>query len=499
MAKVVLTADKSMMVSFPATLYTGFLSCLPTKVMPEFIYSRVLPPVMANEDGTTDFPVMSLRGVESICVNSGFERKNIKIGHPDYLGKVIDNDTKIVGVSAIDPRGIGPETTFWSSIFNGPTHNKVKFAKLMQEIARLKKKYNFQVVMGGPGSWQLARESIMDAYGVDHVVIGEGENVIPDLFEDIISNGDLSKRVHSGKVPEVNEVHPILGPTNSSIVEIARGCGRGCHFCGPNVSGRQRSFPIEKILADVRTYLKWKVETITLHSEDTLRYGSKDFLTDPDVLLDLYKEVFSAGATNIFLTHANLTTFAYQPDVIRKLTKLLRDHGMPGYGSQVGLETGSRRLAKKYMKGKCLPMKPEEWPQVVKEGLKVAEENRWISCCTVLMGLPDEENEDVKQTMQLIKDVDNRFAFYFPIFFVPIGETPLDDQRRFVNEYASQYHWRLILQCWKHNVKYVCQAFDFVSDGKYPMLRVGLRFGINALYNVIQVVCRKMINRTSSR
>lgn len=499
MAKVVLTADKSMMVSFPATLYAGFLSCLPKKSMPDFIYRRVLPPVLANEDGTTDFPVMSLRGVESICVNSGFNRKHVKISHPSYLTRTISSDTKIVGISAIDPLGIGPETTFWSSILSGEPHNRIKFKLLMQEVLRLKQKYHFKVVMGGPGAWQLASDELMDANGIDHVVLGEGENVIPNLFEGIISNENFSSRVHSGRIPEIDEVPPILGPTNSSIIEIARGCGRGCQFCAPSVSGRLRSFPIEKILADTKMYLKWKVETLTLHSEDSLRYGSKDFLADPDVLLELYKEVFAAGAKNVFLTHANLATFAYQPDVIQKLTKLLRAHGMPGYGAQVGLETGSARLATKHMRGKCLPLKPEDWPQVVKEGLKVAEDNRWISACTVLMGLPDEDDEDVKQTMQLIKEVDNRFAFYFPIFFVPIGTTPLKDQRKFIYEHASQYHWRLILQCWKHNVKYTCTAFDYATDGKYPVLRVSLRFGVKALYNVIQVVCSRMINRAISQ
>jgi radical SAM superfamily enzyme YgiQ (UPF0313 family) len=497
MADIVLTADKSMMVSFPATLYAGFLSVLPMRSMPDFIYRRVVPLVTANEDGTTDFPILSLRGVEASCVNAGFERERVKIAHPDHLSKIIDNKTKIVGVSAIDPLGIGPETTFWSSILSGPPHNRIKFARLMQEINRLKEKYHFQVVMGGPGSWQLTKENIMDAYGIDHVVVGEGETVIPSLFEKISSNENLSGRIHSGRIPGIKEVPPILGPANSSVVEIARGCGRGCQFCAPTTSGMQRSFPVEKIVADVKTYLKWNVDTITLHSEDTLRYGSKNFLADSDVLLDLYEEIFSSGARNVFLTHANLTTFAYQPDLIKKLTKVLRDHGMPGYGSQVGLETGSVRLAEKYMGGKCLPLKAEEWPQVVKEGLKVAEENRWISCCTVLMGLPDEDDEDVKQTMQLIKDIDNRFAFYFPIFFVPIGTTALNNQRRFIYEHASQYHWRLILQCWEHNVKYVCRAFDLVSEGRYPMLRVGLRFGINALYNVIQIVCSRMIKRSS--
>ena len=498
MAKIVLTADKSMMVRFPATLYTGFLSCFPTKSMPDFIYRKVLPPVRANKDGTTDFPTMALRAVEAICVNSGLERKDVKVAHPDHLKKIIKKDTKIVGVSATDPLGIGPETTFWSSILSGKPHNRVKFALLMQEIMKIKEKYHFQVVLGGPGSWQFTREDFMDAYGVDHVVIGEGEHVIPDLFEGIISKENLSKRVHSGRIAEINEIYPILGPTNSSIIEIARGCGRGCQFCAPNIAGKLRSVPLDKILADAQTYLKWNVKTITLHSEDTLRYGSKGFLTDQDALLGLYKELFSAGVKNIFITHANLTTFAYQPDVIEKLTKLLRANSMLGYGSQVGLETGSPRLARKYMKGKCLPLRPEEWPQVVKEGLKVAEDNRWISCCTVLMGLPDEDDEDVKQTIQLIKEVDNRFAFYFPIFFVPISTTPLKDQRRFVYEYASPYHWRLILQCWKHNVKYVCQAFDFASEGRYPMLRLGLRIGIKALYNVIQIRCSRMINQAKN-
>jgi radical SAM superfamily enzyme YgiQ (UPF0313 family) len=114
------------------------------------------------------------------------------------------------------------------------------------------------------------------------------------------------------------------------------------------------------------------------------------------------------------------------------------------------------------------------------------------------MGLPEEDEEDVKQTIQLIKEVDNRFAFYFPIFFVPIGTTQLKDYRRFIRKYASPYHWRLILQCWKHNVKYMCRAFDFVAQEEYPILRLGLRIGIKVLYDVIQMQCIWMIDSTKN-
>jgi len=474
-------------------MYAGFLSCFPTKIVPDFIYSGVIPPVKANRDGTTDFPILPLREVESICVHSGFPREDITIAHPAHLEKTIKKDTELVGVSAIDPLGIGPETTFWSTVLGGVPHNRAKFSLLMQEIERLKEKYEFQVVLGGPGAWQFTNEDIMNEYGVDYTVVGEGENVIPRLFGDIVGGSLPEKRTQSGRIADARQVPPILGPTNAGIIEIARGCGRGCQFCAPNVAGKLRSLPMEKILADAKVYLESGNRVVTLHSEDTLRYGSKGLLADESALLGLYKNLFSVGMKGIFITHANLTTFAYQPDLIEKLTKLLRAEGIPGYGSQVGLETGSSKLMRKYMKGKCLPLPPDEWQQVVKDGLKVMERNRWIACCTVLMGLPDEDGEDVKQTIQLIREVDNRFAFYFPLFFVPIGTTPLKTGRRFIAEHSSPEHWRLIFECWRHNVKYAYKAYTLASQGRHPILRLGLRVGIKTLYFLIQATGRKMI------
>lgn len=495
MAKIVLTADRSLMVSFPSTLYAGFLSCFPTRIVPELIYRRVLRPVKANADGTTNYPTLPLRQVESICIHSGFSREDVIISHPDHLGETIKKDTKIVGVTVVDPLGIGPETTFWTSMLGGVPHNRFKFALLMRQIQRLKQKYRFKVVVGGPGAWQLSSEDRMSEWGIDYVVIGEGENVIPKLFGGIIDQAQITSRVHSGRVADVKQMHPILGPTNTSIIEVARGCGRGCQFCAPNVAGRLRSFPIEKILADAQAYLDADISVVTLHSEDVLRYGSKDFLADEDALLNLYKSLFSVGIRGAFITHANLTTFAYQPELIEKLTKILREKGIPGYGGQVGLETGSSKLMKKYMKGKCLPFPPDEWQRVVKDGLRVMERNRWFACCTVLLGLPDEDGEDVKETIQLIKDVDDRFAFYFPLFFVPISATPLGAERTFITEHTLPEHWRLILECWKHNVKYVYKAFTLASEGRYPLLRLGLRVGIKSLYFQIQATCRKMIKQ----
>ena len=64
------------------------------------------------------------------------------------------------------------------------------------------------------------------------------------------------------------------GATIGGIVEIGRGCWRGCAFCSPAMrSVRHR--PVENILKDVQVNLDCGQKDIILHSEDVFSYGSK--------------------------------------------------------------------------------------------------------------------------------------------------------------------------------------------------------------------------------
>ncbi|MHA1380590.1 MAG: B12-binding domain-containing radical SAM protein [Candidatus Helarchaeota archaeon] len=456
--EVVLASDISLMSTYSNDVYIGFLSCLPHNICPDIIYNRLCPTVPANSDGTTDLPTLALRTVESICVNAGF---NVKIAHPNHLGNVINSKTKIVGVSCEDPMGIGPATSSWSSIFHGIPNNRIKFILLMDKIKELKNKYDFKVVLGGPGTWQID-EKKMRLLGIDYIFHGEGEVAIPSFFQKII-NEKYGTFGYQFKAPISSEqdVLPILGPSNSRMIEISRGCGRGCQFCAPNTSGIMRKFPIEKIIADARAYLKYGINDIALQSEDTLRWGSNknDFSINLDALLDLFQRIYDTGIKHIGITHASLINFVEQPEDIEKFTNFLRQHGTRFYGCQPGIETGSPRLIRKYMKGKCYPRSPEEWQEIVEGALKIMKENKWYPVCTLIMGLPDEEEYDTLLTLELIQRIDKYPALYIPLFFVPMTITNLRERDKFISEKMTPIQWDLLLACWKHNLKYMFDLY----------------------------------------
>lgn len=463
MNRVVLTTDASNMSTLNHNIYLGFLSCLPKNICPEPLYRMLVPPVPVNNDWTAKYPTLPLRAVEAICVGAGYPREEVKIAHPYHLEKVIDKTTQIVGVSSHDPLGLGPATSTWSSIFKGLPYNRIKFLDMMNRIKLLKEKYDFTVVAGGTGYWQIYDEKTMDDLGIDYCVEGEGEISVPKVFRSITDENPPEKRVLRDRIPTAEEIPPVLGPSNCGLVEITRGCGRGCSFCSPTTSGKLRSLPIEKIKHDVGVHVKDNWERVTYHSDDTLRYGSNNLYADKDALLNVFDEGFAAGAKRIFITHASLVNFAIQPDVIEALTKKLRKHGIDYYGCQPGLETGSFRLMGRYMRGKVYPRDPEEWHEVVYEALKVMNENKWYPVCTLICGLPDERIDDIKMTIELIHKVSEFPALYIPLFFVPMTLTKLEDRDAFIADNMTPTHWELMFACWDHNLKYIYKLYTMVS------------------------------------
>ncbi|HET7909454.1 MAG TPA: 30S ribosomal protein S12 methylthiotransferase RimO [Nitrospira sp.] len=65
-----------------------------------------------------------------------------------------------------------------------------------------------------------------------------------------------------------------LGTAHSAYVKIAEGCNRNCAFCAiPLMRGKQRSRPVESIVAEVRRLAEEGVKEINLISQDTVNYG----------------------------------------------------------------------------------------------------------------------------------------------------------------------------------------------------------------------------------
>jgi len=98
------------------------------------------------------------------------------------------------------------------------------------ERKKLKEKYRFKVVLGGSGAWQFSfKKEDCDDYGIDHVVIGEVDDKIVDIYEDILT-GDAPDILYI-MTDRIKMIPYIEGPTTNGCVEAMRGCGRGCEAC----------------------------------------------------------------------------------------------------------------------------------------------------------------------------------------------------------------------------------------------------------------------------
>ncbi|MHA2399470.1 MAG: B12-binding domain-containing radical SAM protein [Promethearchaeota archaeon] len=450
--KVVITADRSLFSTFRENFFFGFISVAPTNAIPRLVQNRFFcPPPPSNLDGTAKHALLALRCLESTFIDNGIPENDIAVAHPKYIGKFIGERTEYVCVSSHDPLGIGPATSTWSSLFRGTPFNRVEFEKLLlKDISRLKKKYNFKLAVGGPGSWQLPHEDLLNKFKIDFLGIGESEVLIPEIIN------NPKERIITAPPPPTSQIPTIKNPTAGGLIEITRGCGLGCSFCSPTLRGALRSFPLTKILSDVKVNVQMgRNNTVNMQSENTLNYGSSTLLPDEDAIMELYSSIFEIkGVKRVYMTHTCLAPIAYMPQFIEKLTRFLRQHGQLFNTCQPGIETGSPRLIKEFMPNKCYPYKAEEWPNVVRKAFKILYENKWFCAATLVVGLPGETKEDVLQTIDLINSIDKYNTFVVvPLFFNPIEPTKVGDQKGFFANRITEENWKLIVLCWKHNLR----------------------------------------------
>ncbi|MEM2153653.1 MAG: radical SAM protein, partial [Nitrososphaeria archaeon] len=191
--KIILTCDKTLTGTYRDIPLLDFLPCAPSEKVPSFIYN-ILDTQLAHENGILKVAPYSLRKVEASLLAHRNANDTVVV-HSSYVQDFISEETEIVGVSTMDPLGLGPVSMMFT--FGGllTSYSKKSFIELIKKLDRIRVKngYRYKIVVGGPGSWQLVITEKWKELNIDHVVVGETDHVINDLFDEI---------VHS-KLPEV--------------------------------------------------------------------------------------------------------------------------------------------------------------------------------------------------------------------------------------------------------------------------------------------------------
>lgn len=517
--KVVLTADRTLMSPYRGISLASFFGCAPAidpnrshdtllykilrnQVTPRLLFDFICNPI-SHHTGIADYAPYGLRKVEASLVRDGYSREDVVVAHPDYVEKFIGPETEVVGTYEMDPLGMGPVTMTFTYGRKQISYDEFYNKDLHMKINRAKEKNGSKakVIAGASGTWQYNYDPAkIEEYGLYGIVEGDLGGIGPEIdgtgskFFDALINNELEtanpfkknpfkveikdfergdntyhgRFIHYWDEPTVDEIPNIINPSMHGMIEVMRGCGRGCKFCDVTLRPL-RYYPVEKVVKEIEINMKYGgLKNAWVHSDDIFVYGlnprtTKNMQPNREALEELFSGIMSTGIEHTNPTHGTLAGAIADERLIPNISKIIRASPDNMIGIQCGFETGSIRLIGKYADRKLAPFKPSEWHWVVKNGIKTLNENYWVPAFTLIMGLDNDETvEDSWETIELLHSLemeqpDSKFTTT-PLTFVPIGLLEKSDFFDIGNT-MDPPKLGVMYKTWQHNFKYGIQKF----------------------------------------
>ena len=524
--KIVLTADRTLMSPYRQLSLATFFGCAPaldpnrkhSSIWYKLLKNQVTPKILfdficnytEHVNGVAKYAPYGLRKVEAGLLRDGFKREDVVVAHPDHIEKFIGPETQVIGTHEMDPLGMGPVTMTFTYGRKQISYDEFYCKELHMRINAAKKKTASmaKVIVGGSGTWQYNYDpEKIEEYGLYALLEGELGGIAPEIdghtgrFFNYLMNGDFENmdpfrkrsdfkvnikeferngRKHHGRFvnfwdrPDLEDIPEIVEPSLHGMVEVMRGCGRGCKFCDVTLRAL-RYYPPEKVKKEIEVNIKkGGIRTAWIHSDDIFVYGmdprtSKGMEPNREALEELFTEIMSAGIKHTNPTHGTLAGAIADEKLIPNISKIIKSGPGNLTGIQCGLETGSLRLIEKYADRKLAPYKPEEWHWVIKEAVKTFNEYYWIPAFTLIMGLDNDETpEDSWETIRVINELereqpDSMFTVT-PLTFVPIGLLEKSDFFHIGTE-MSPAQLGVMYKTWQHNFKYGIKKFMMKTGG----------------------------------
>ena len=517
--KVVLTADRTLMSPYRGISLASFFGCAPAidvnrdhnsiwyhilgnQVTPRMLFDFICNPI-PHTNGLANYAPYGLRKVEAALVRDGYRREDVVVAHPDQVEKFIGPGTEVVGTYEMDPLGMGPVTMTFTYGRKQMSFDEFYCRDLHLRIKAAKEKNgsNAKVIAGASGTWQYNYDPAkIEEYGLYGIVEGDMGGIGPELdgaggtFFDALINGEMEtanpfkknkfkveikefsrdnqnyhgRFIHYWEEPSVEEIPTIINPGMHGMVEVMRGCGRGCKFCDVTLRPL-RYYPVEKVQKEIEINMKYGgAKNAWVQSDDIFVYGmnprtTKNMQPNREALEELFKGIMATGIEHTNPTHGTLAGAIADENLIPNVSKTIRASPENHIGIQCGFETGSIRLIGKYADRKLAPFKPSEWHWVVKTAVKTLNENYWVPAFTLIMGLDNNETaEDSWETIQLIHELEteqpeSKFTTT-PLTFVPIG---LLEKSEFydIGNNMDPSKLGVMYKTWQHNFRHGIQKF----------------------------------------
>ena len=306
------------------------------------------------------------------------------------------------------------------------------------------KEKNFKVIIGGVHPTFMPQETLIETKA-DFVILGEGENVLPDFLENGFDNDGL-KGVYSLSdfekkdktierapfvtnlddipFPDLEALNPNFYPPSPmgmvtkgypiGVMISSRGCPCSCIYCSSSsfYEHRVRLRSAENVVAEMKHLIE--------------NYGVKEIqFMDDNLILNRQHAV---EICNLILKE-NIKINWSCPNGIRadsldyELAVLLKKAGC--YLVTIGIESANPQILKNVKKGETI--------DVISKAIRVASKAGLIVHGAFVLGLPGETKETIRETINFAKKLPLNRAFFTLIDVLPGCELWKNDKEKYKN------------------------------------------------------------------
>jgi radical SAM superfamily enzyme YgiQ (UPF0313 family) len=165
----------------------------------------------------------------------------------------------------------------------------------------------------------------------------------------------------------------------------------------------------------------------------------------------------------------------------------------------MGIETGSRSLARRHLAAKMRPFHPDDWPEVEREGARIVHDSGFYACFTLILGLPGESEDDVRETLALVRDLGGYSSTIVPMFYVPMGVSRRNRaERPFTFESMRPAHFSLLQACWEHNLRHMGRVWEQYGRDDRRVQKQAFRWAIRGTAGHLRRRIRRFARRNGA-
>jgi tRNA-2-methylthio-N6-dimethylallyladenosine synthase len=240
-----------------------------------------------------------------------------------------------------------------------------------------------------------------------------------------------------------------------AFVSIQQGCNMECSFCiVPKTRGDERSRPMDEIVAECRALAERGVREITLLGQIVTSYGRRDNPHTDGVtpFVQLLERVHAIdGLARIRFTSPHPRGF--KDDLVAAYGRLEK---LCGY-VHLPMQSGSNDI----LRAMNRPYTRERYREIV-EALRAVRPDMYFST-DVIVGFPDETDEDFAQTRELFAECDFDMAYVFK-YSTRTGTPAATMPGQVAEEVKEQRNQILLDVLQKNSLRRTAKLIGFVEE-----------------------------------